>query len=208
MFLLVRSRCFSNSSLASSRAMAPRRSTHHILCFPYGTHACALDRSDSLNVFVPLELENQEMVPPGLEPGTLRLLAVRSNQLSYETADIDHFSFLVRINFFDLLVPSDSFTLLNSLARHRETHSLKKKVPKKIQSFVRTCFACSPAGNCQQRHSCELDGAIRASTLPEIGCKHDGSTQLKQSRPFNRGSCLPRAARLLAHFKSHCVLGA
>ena len=25
------------------------------------------------------------MVPPGLEPGTLRLLAVRSNQLSYRT---------------------------------------------------------------------------------------------------------------------------
>ena len=82
---------------------------------------------------MPLELENQEMVPPGLEPGTLRLLAVRSNQLSYETADIDHFSSLVRISFFDLLVPSDSFTLLNSLARHRETHSLKKKFLRKYR---------------------------------------------------------------------------
>ena len=29
------------------------------------------------------------MVPRGLEPRTLRLLAVRSNQLSYETHDID-----------------------------------------------------------------------------------------------------------------------
>ncbi len=30
--------------------------------------------------------ENEkEMVPRGLEPGTLRLLALRSNQLSYET---------------------------------------------------------------------------------------------------------------------------
>ena len=29
--------------------------------------------------------QQQEMVPRGLEPRTLRLLAVRSNQLSYET---------------------------------------------------------------------------------------------------------------------------
>ena len=29
-----------------------------------------------------------DMVPRGLEPRTLRLLAVRSNQLSYETCDI------------------------------------------------------------------------------------------------------------------------
>ena len=28
------------------------------------------------------------MVPRGLEPRTLRLLAVRSNQLSYETLDV------------------------------------------------------------------------------------------------------------------------
>ena len=33
----------------------------------------------------------QQMVPRGLEPRTLRLLAVRSNQLSYETSDY-HFS--------------------------------------------------------------------------------------------------------------------
>ena len=30
-----------------------------------------------------------KMVPRGLEPRTLRLLAVRSNQLSYETHDVD-----------------------------------------------------------------------------------------------------------------------
>ena len=34
-----------------------------------------------------------KVVPRGLEPGTLRLLAVRSNQLSYETAVIDTLSF-------------------------------------------------------------------------------------------------------------------
>ena len=32
----------------------------------------------------------QRMVPRGLEPRTLRLLALRSNQLSYETADHRH----------------------------------------------------------------------------------------------------------------------
>ena len=32
-------------------------------------------------------IESQKMVPRGLEPRTLRLLAVRSNQLSYETVD-------------------------------------------------------------------------------------------------------------------------
>ena len=31
----------------------------------------------------------QNMVPRGLEPRTLRLLAVRSNQLSYETSEYD-----------------------------------------------------------------------------------------------------------------------
>ena len=65
--------------------------SHSLL--PIQTHACALDRSDSLKVFVPQELEHQAMVPPGLEPGTLRLLAVRSNQLSYETAGIYHFCY-------------------------------------------------------------------------------------------------------------------
>ena len=33
--------------------------------------------------------QREEMVPRGLEPRTLRLLAVRSNQLSYETNDFD-----------------------------------------------------------------------------------------------------------------------
>ena len=34
---------------------------------------------------VPLAVAGFNMVPRGLEPRTLRLLAVRSNQLSYET---------------------------------------------------------------------------------------------------------------------------
>ena len=34
---------------------------------------------------------NHEMVPRGLEPRTLRLLAVRSNQLSYETIEKNEF---------------------------------------------------------------------------------------------------------------------
>ena len=36
---------------------------------------------------VPLAVAGFNMVPRGLEPRTLRLLAVRSNQLSYETLD-------------------------------------------------------------------------------------------------------------------------
>ena len=35
----------------------------------------------------PLAVAGSNMVPRGLEPRTLRLLAVRSNQLSYETPD-------------------------------------------------------------------------------------------------------------------------
>ena len=36
---------------------------------------------------VPLAVAGFNMVPRGLEPRTLRLLAIRSNQLSYETLD-------------------------------------------------------------------------------------------------------------------------
>ena len=37
------------------------------------------------------------MVPRGLEPRTLRLLAVRSNQLSYETHDVDRRYQLIKL---------------------------------------------------------------------------------------------------------------
>ena len=37
-------------------------------------------------IIVPINMKH--VVPRGLEPRTLRLLAVRSDQLSYETADI------------------------------------------------------------------------------------------------------------------------
>ena len=38
------------------------------------------------------------MVPRGLEPRTLRLLAVRSNQLSYETLKMQGHAILSRLN--------------------------------------------------------------------------------------------------------------
>ena len=58
------------------------------------------------------------MVPRGLEPRTLRLLAVRSNQLSYETHDIDrkyqviHLSAILWSNNDDL-VKENEFAKLN-----------------------------------------------------------------------------------------------
>ena len=58
------------------------------------------------------------MVPRGLEPRTLRLLAVRSNQLSYETHDIDrkyqviHLSVILWSNNDDL-VKKNQFAKLN-----------------------------------------------------------------------------------------------
>ena len=43
--------------------------------------------------------QHKEMVPRGLEPRTLRLLAVRSNQLSYETLDsTGWYSFFIRMH--------------------------------------------------------------------------------------------------------------
>ena len=48
----------------------------------------------------------ERMVPRGLEPWTLRLLAVRSNQLIYETTAIlcKHFVFYVKFRIVELLV--------------------------------------------------------------------------------------------------------
>ena len=58
---------------------------------PHSCHLSHLFFSDGYGGDVCIATQNkeklQQMVPRGLEPRTLRLLAVRSNQLSYETSD-------------------------------------------------------------------------------------------------------------------------
>ncbi len=45
-------------------------------------------------------MDRVDMVPRGLEPRTLRLLAVRSNQLNYETCEASclHFSYVLLLS--------------------------------------------------------------------------------------------------------------
>ena len=56
-----------------------------------GSERHSIERSDQ-HVTSASQLRNclLHLVPRGLEPRTLRLLAVRSNQLSYETTDVVH----------------------------------------------------------------------------------------------------------------------
>ena len=64
-----------------------------------------------------------KLVPRGLEPRTLRLLAVRSNQLSYETRCVSHCSSLVgfqdagvsRIGFNECYIRSESLRSLQDI---------------------------------------------------------------------------------------------
>ena len=72
-----------NESICSgSRGIALRTmAMRHMMCL-FAISSYLLQRPPNL---LAKSKREQQMVPRGLEPRTLRLLAVRSNQLSYET---------------------------------------------------------------------------------------------------------------------------
>ena len=77
-----------HDSLAEwSKALASGASPQGRGFEPHSCHFSFLD-DDECDVCIAIQNKEklQQMVPRGLEPRTLRLLAVRSNQLSYETS--------------------------------------------------------------------------------------------------------------------------
>ena len=98
-------------------------------------------REVSLSHPGPSMVREQRMVPRGLEPGTLRLLAVRSSQLSYEaderTGDVGHCTGSARKGCTMKKVASCCFSLPEDDPKNVKGLPHKCRQPKLIRSVAR-----------------------------------------------------------------------